>query len=552
MKNILIGISWPFANGDLHIGHAASSLPGDVIARYHRLKGNNVILVSGSDCHGTPIDVKVLQEEKSAKEIVDLCHKNFKRDWNNLGVSFDFYNRTDDEYHKNFVKEQFKKYYDYGYLYEQKEEQLFCSHCNLFLADRYIVGVCPKCGSDIKGDECEKCGSLLEIKDVKETKCAICGNKTSIKKTQNLYFSLSRFQDNIKDLVSKNNLSWRENAVQFTERYIKEGIPDRCASRSLNWGIDIPVKGYEDKKIYGWFENVWGYVTASKKYCEEHNLNWEDYWKNDKDNKIYLVHAKDNIPFHTVIFPSLLLATKDNYKLPDKIVSDEYITIEGEKLSKSKGNYISVKDILERYPADAVRYYFLYNDPSKRDFNFTWNDFINSINGELLGKWGNFINRTLVFINKSFDGKLTNSEIDQDVEYKLQRLFVLVGEDIDNGNVKEGLIKIFDFISFANKYFDEKEPWKLAKENLAECNKVLLNCVNIILNVNTLLKPYLPNSSQIVENYLNENITTWDYKQTKEIKINSDIKPLYERYDKSRIDEEINRLKDNTKYDILK
>lgn len=545
MKNILIGISWPFANGDLHIGHAASSLPGDVIARYHRLKGNNVILVSGSDCHGTPIDVKALQEKKSAKEIVDLCHENFKRDWENLGVSFDLYNRTDDECHKEFVKEQFKKYYDYGYLYEQTEQQLFCEHCNLFLADRYIIGVCPKCGSDIKGDECEKCGSLLEIKDVKETKCAICGNKTSIKETKNLYFSLSRFQDNIKDLVSKNSLSWRENAIQFTERYIKEGIPDRCASRSLNWGIDIPVKGYEDKKIYGWFENVWGYVTASKKYCEEHNLNWEDFWKNDKDNKIYLVHAKDNIPFHTVIFPSLLLATKDNYKLPDKIVSDEYITIEGEKLSKSKGNYISVKDILERYPTDTVRYYFLYNDPSKRDFNFTWNDFINSINGELLGKWGNFINRTLVFINKSFDGKLTKTEIDRDVEYKLQRLFETVGEDIDNGNVKEGLIKIFDFISYANKYFDEKEPWKLAKENKEECNKVLLNCVNIILNVNTLLKPYLPFSSETVEGYLNEKVTEWKYKQVQEIKISSDIKPLYERYDKSRIDEEISRLKSN-------
>ena len=544
MKNILIGISWPFANGDLHIGHAASSLPGDVIARYHRLKGNNVILVSGSDCHGTPIDVKALQEKKSAKEIVDLCHENFTRDWKNLGVSFDLYNRTDDEYHKDFVKEQFKKYYDYGYLYEQQEEQLFCEHCNLFLADRYIVGVCPKCGSDIKGDECEKCDSLLEIKDVKETKCAICGNKTSIKETKNLYFSLSRFQDNIKDLVSKNKLSWRENAIQFTTRYIKEGIPDRCASRSLNWGIDIPINDYEDKKIYGWFENVWGYVTASKKYCEKHNLNWEDYWKNDKDNKIYLVHAKDNIPFHTVIFPSLLLATKDNYKLPDKIVSDEYITIEGEKLSKSKGNYISIKDILERYPADAVRYYFIYNDPSKRDFNFTWTDFINSINGELLGKWGNFINRTLVFINKSFNGKLLNSEIDQEAECKLKRLFETVGEDIDNGNVKEGLIKIFDFISYANKYFDEKEPWKLAKENIEECNNVLLNCVNIILNVNILLKPYLPFSCEKVEEYLNKKTKNWNYTKVNNIEISKEIKPLYERYDKSRINEELNKLKD--------
>ena len=447
--NILVGISWPFANGDLHIGHVASSLPGDVIARYHRLKGNNVILVSGSDCHGTPIDVKALQEKKPAKEIVDICHENFSKDFKDLGFSFDLYNRTDDPYHKEFVKEQFKKYYDYGYLYEKSEEQLYCKHCNLFLADRYIIGICPKCGANIKGDECDKCGSLLEIKNVKDTKCAICGNPTSINETKNLYFSLSKFQDSLRELVNSNKNNWRENAVIFTERYLNEGVPDRCASRSLNWGIDIPIKGYEDKKIYGWFENVWGYVTASKKYCERNNLDWEDFWKSDRDNKIYLIHAKDNIPFHTVIFPALLLGTKENYKLPDKIVSDEYITIEGEKLSKSKGNYISVRYLLDRYPADAIRYYFLINNPEKRDFNFTWDGFINSINGELLGKWGNFINRTLLFVNKSFDGRLKDAIVDKEIEEKLKELFIEVGFDIDNGDIKEGINKIFGFIGFA-------------------------------------------------------------------------------------------------------
>ena len=541
--NILIGISWPFANGDLHIGHVASSLPGDVIARYHRLKGNHVILVSGSDCHGTPIDVKALQEKKTPKEIVDTCHKNFLKDFKDLGFSFDLYNRTDDPYHKNFVKEQFKKYYDYGYLYEKEEEQLYCEHCNLFLADRYVIGVCPKCGASIKGDECEKCGSLLKIDDVKETKCAICGHLTSIKNTKNLYFSLSQFQTNIKELVQTNRNNWRENAVLFTERYLKEGIPDRCASRSLNWGIDIPVNGYESKKIYGWFENVWGYVTASKKYCEQNNLDWEDFWKEDRDNKIYFVHAKDNIPFHTVIFPSLLFGTKENYKLPDKIVSDEYITIEGEKLSKSKGNYISVRDILSRYQADAIRYYFSVNNPEKRDFNFTWNDFINSINGELLGKWGNFINRTLVFINKSFDGKLKNASIDKNIEEKLKMLSDEVGTRIDNGEIKDGIKKIFDFISFANKYFDENQPWILAKTNINECNEILYNCVNIIYNVNTLLKPYLPFSCELVEKYLNNRNLKWEYQRITNVSIAGDIRPLYERYVKEIIEQEKEKLK---------
>ena len=541
--NILIGISWPFANGDLHIGHAASSLPGDVIARYHRLKGNNVVLVSGSDCHGTPIDVKALQENKTAKEIVDICHENFCKDFKDLGFSFDLYNRTDDSYHKEFVKEQFKKYYDYGYLYKKNEEQLYCEHCNLFLADRYIIGVCPKCGADIKGDECEKCGSLLDINDVKETKCAICGNVANVKQTNNLYFSLSKFQNDLRELVNSNKDNWRENAVLFTQRYLKEGVRDRCGSRSLNWGIEVPIKGFEDKKIYGWFENVWGYVTACKKYCEQNNLNWEDFWKQGKNNKIYLVHAKDNIPFHTVIFPSLLLGTKENYKLPDKIISDEYITIEGEKLSKSKGNYISLRYLLDRYPADVIRYYFLINDPEKRDFNFTWNDFINSVNGELLGKWGNFINRTLVFINKSFGGKLDNFVIDKGIEEKLTNLFDEVGTNIDNGDVKEGFKKIFDFINFANKYFDSKEPWVLAKTNIDECGEVLFNCVNIIYNINTLLKPYLPFSCDKVDNYLNISNCSWCYKPISSISISADIKPLYERYDKTIIDEEKSILK---------
>ena len=539
--NIIIGISWPFANGELHIGHAASSLPGDVIARYHRLKGDKVILVSGTDCHGTPTEVKALQENKSPKEIVDECHVSFAKDFKDFGISFDLYNRTDDPYHKKFVQEQFVKYYNNGYLEEKEEEQLYCDHCKLFLADRYIIGICPKCGAEIKGDECEKCGSLLTIDEVKETKCAICGNKTTYKKNKNLYFKLSNFQDNIKDLLDSKRNDWRENAVNFTERYLKEGIPDRCASRTLNYGIDIPIDGFKDKKLYGWFENVWGYVTASKKFAEENNLNWEDFWKND-DSKIYLVHAKDNIPFHTVVFPSLLLATNDNYRLPDKIISDEYITIEGEKLSKSKGNYITLRHLLDNYPVDAIRYFFSINNPETRDFNFTYEGFINSINGELLGKWGNFVNRTLQFINKSFDGKLNSNKADETIESKLKELYDIVGNDINNGDTKDGLSKIFDFINYSNKYFDENEPWKLAKDNVSKCEDILFNCCNIIFNINNLLKPYLFETTKKVEEYLNRNINSWNYQRLEKVELLKEIKPLFIRYDKSRIDEERKQL----------
>ena len=540
--NVVIGISWPFANGDLHVGHAASSLPGDVIARYHRLKGNNVLLVSGTDCHGTPIEVKALTEKKNPKEIVDECHKNFSRDFAELGVSFDLYNRTDDDFHKKFVQEQFKKYYENGYLYEKEEEQLYCEKCNMFLADRYIIGICPKCGAEIKGDECEKCGSLLTIDEVKDTKCAICGTKTIKKKNNNLYFKLSVFENEIKKLVDSKKNDWRENAVKFTERYLSEGIPDRCASRVQQYGITIPIDGYEDKKLYGWFENVWGYVTASKKIADERGLDWKKYWMEGNDNKIYLVHAKDNIPFHTVIFPSLLMGTKDGYRLPDKIVSDEYLTIEGEKLSKSKGNYISVRHLLDNYPVDAIRYFLSINDPEKKDFNFTWEGFINSINGELLGKWGNFVNRTLQFINKSFEGKLTNLTVDKEIEEKLIKLYDEVGSNIEDGYTKDGLDKIFEFIGSANKYFDEKAPWTLAKEDKDKCEEVLYNCCNIIYNINNLLKPYLINTTLKVENYLNTSNNDWKYEKLEKVELSSEIEALFVRYDKSQIEKEVSLL----------
>lgn len=535
---VIVGISWPFANGELHIGHAASSLPGDVIARYHRLKGNDVILVSGTDCHGTPIEVKSLMEKRDAKDIVDECHLSFDKDFKDLGISFDLYNRTDDQFHKDFVKEQFKKYYNNGYLYEKEEMQHYCENCKMFLADRYIVGVCPKCSNIIKGDECEKCGSLLTIDEVKETRCAICNNPTTKKMNKNLYFKLSVFQDDIKSLVDRSVGSWRENAINFTTRYLNEGVPDRCASRVQSYGVDIPINGYEDKKLYGWFENVWGYVTASKKYADAQNLNWEEYWKNGYDNKIYLVHAKDNIPFHTVIFPSLLLATKDNYKLPDKIVSDEYITIEGDKLSKSKGNYITLRHLLDNYSVDAVRYFLSINDPEKKDFNFTYEGFINSINGELLGKWGNFINRTLQFINKSFDGKLTNLNVDENIENELKELYVTVGKSIDEGYSKDGIEKIFEYIMNANKYFDLKEPWKLAKEDKNLCEEVLFNCANIIFNINNLLKPYFIDTTKKVEDYLNEYNNEWNYKRLSKVNLQSNIEALFIRYDKELIDKE--------------
>lgn len=317
---------------------------------------------------------------------------------------------------------------------------------------------------------------------------------------------------------------------ELCKRYLNEGIPDRCATRNLDWGISVPIKGYEDKKIYGWFENVWGYISASKYYCEKNNIDWSSFWK-DENCISYFIHAKDNIPFHTIILPSLLLATKENYNLPNYIISDEYITINGNKLSKSNGNYITADYLLDNYNVDFIRYYFLINNPEKKDFNFTWIDFKNSINSNLIGKWGNFINRTLKFINKDFHGSFKNSIVDIEIENVLKKYFDEVSELISKGEIKTALSNIFDLINYSSKYFDENKPWILVKEDTEKCQKILYNCTNLIYNINTLLKPFIPSSCDIVESYLNLENNSYIYKSISKIDINSNIEALYTRID---------------------
>jgi len=541
--NILIGNAWPYANGSLHIGHIAALLPGDILARYHRAKGDTVFFVSGSDCHGTPVAIRARQEGKTPQEVSDEYHGEFLDCFSRLGFSYDLYTKTSSEEHKAFVQEYHRKLYDGGYVSERTTRQAYCSSCSRFLPDRFVKGRCPKCGENARGDQCEACGSVLEPENLLEAKCTVCGTAPELRPAEHLYLALTEMKDELGSYIEKHK-GWRKNAYEMSKRYIDEGLRDRSLTRDLDWGIDVPKKGYEDKKIYIWAENVLGYVSCCHTLCSLKGIDFHEFWNTSRQ---YYVHGMDHIPFPTIILPSLLIGRTDvRLKLPDEIISSEYLTLEGRKISTSANWAIWVKDLLGRYDPDSVRYFLIANGPEQRDTDFTWTEFINSHNGELLGAYGNLVNRSLVFIQKFFDGIIPEAgghhHKDAEIINALDQLYADAGRLIEQGCFKAALETIFAYIRRANKYFDEQQPWITVKSDRIKCGTTMNTCAQIIANLSILLEPFLPFSSQKVRSILSVANTAW-----KPVFIKAGIKLghveiLFERIDKNVIREELDRL----------
>ncbi len=539
MNKVLIGGAWPYANGSLHIGHIAGLLPGDVLARYHRAIGDDVYFVSGSDCHGTPVAIRAKQENRSPREISDLYHEEFTECFRALGFSYEEYTKTSAEEHKSFIKEFHSKLYESEYVYEKEVPQAYCTCCDTFLADRFVLGKCPKCGEDTRGDQCDACGTVLEPENLLEPICAVCKNKITFKPSKHLYIAISKLEKELRAFVDENK-GWRKNAVSFTNRYIEEGLRDRALTRDLDWGIDVPKEGYEEKSIYIWAENVLGYLSASKVAAERKGTSFAELW--GKDAKHYYVHGKDNIPFHTIILPALLLANGDGWHLPDQIVSSEYLTLEGKKISTSKNYAIWIKDLIGKYEPDSIRYFFIANGPEKKDADFSWREYINSHNGELLGAYGNFVNRSLAFIGKYWDGVVPQGTLKPETEQKIAALYGRVGKQIEDGAFKDALDEIFDFIRSANKFFDSEQPWITRTTDEVKCQDTLYQCVQIIANLSVLLAPFLPFSSEKVSKWLSIDLD-WTKKQIPAGYKLPETEILFQRIDKKVIEEESERLK---------
>lgn len=542
--NIFIGGAWPYANGSLHIGHIASLLSGDILARYHRMKGDNVLYVSGSDCNGTPITIRAKQEGVTPEEIANRYHEEFYMSFKKLGFTYDYYTRTDSKRHHEIVQEIFLRLLNNEKIYKKEIEQAYCNICEQFLPDRFVEGLCPNCGKDARGDQCDYCSKILDPLELLESKCKICENSPTTKNTEHFYFKLSTYQEQLQEFVDtakKKNL-WRENAIHLTERYLKEGLHDRAVSRDLSVGVPVPISGYEDKKIYVWIEAVAGYYSASKIWAEEKNKDDSFFWR--EDTRTYYIHGKDNIPFHTIIWPSVLLGIEEK-GLPTKIISNEYVTIEKKKLSTSKNWAVWIPEMLESYHPDSIRYFLTINAPEHRDSDFSWREFVYSHNSELLGAYGNFVNRTLKFIDKSFYGETPDGNINGKIKNKVEKLYHEIGSLIEEGHFKQALESIFEFIRGANKYFDAQQPWIQIKEFPQECANTLITCVYIITNLAQLLSPFLPFSSEKVKDFLGLQEFKWEAtnKKTPTLK---NIQPLYERIDLSAVELEIEKLKDQS------
>ena len=542
--SIFIGGAWAYANGSLHLGHISSLLPGDILARYYRLKGEKVLYVSGSDCNGTPIAIRAKQEDVTPNEIANRYHEEFVDCFSKLGFSYNTYTRTDTRHHHKIVQEIFLELLEKGLIYKKEIEQTYCEFDQQFLPDRYVEGICPNCGAHSRGDQCDACSAVLEPLELLERTCKLCGNPPAVRKTEHFYFSLSSLQTNLETYVKeaeRNNL-WRENALSLTKRYLKEGLLDRAVSRDLPIGVNVPVPGYEDKKIYVWIEAVSGYYTASKLWAKETNNDDSVFW--DGSATSYYIHGKDNIPFHSIIWPGILTGLGKK-SLPTYILSNEYLTLEKKELSTSRNWAVWVSDILDRYDPDSIRYFLTINAPETRDADFSWKEFIYSHNTELLGAYGNFVNRTLKFIQKSFNGIIPPNDITPVIQNKITQLYEEVGSDIEAGSFKQGLEKVFGIVRFSNKYFDEQQPWKQIKEDPDSCRQSLADCVYLIANLAQILSPFLPFSSSRVKKMINTTEDGWkSFLVTPGELLN--VEPLFVRIDLERIEAERERLAEQT------
>lgn len=525
-KNILIGGAWPYANNSLHLGHLAGLISGDILARYHRINGDNVLYVSGTDCHGTPITERAKKEGRTPKEIAEQYHEEFVKTFNAMSFSYDLYSKTETEYHAKKVQEIFKKLYDNGYIYEKIEPQAYCEKCNKFLQDREIQIKCPECGEITKADQCDNCGYTPSVEELKDGVCLSCGSKTIEKDNKNLYFALSKFQDIIQANTDKCKQFWRVNARNETEKYLKQGLKDRAVTRDLDWGIEIPLPGYETKRMYVWIEAVLGYLTDTMKLAEENGFSWEDFWKEDHNNKIYMCHGKDNIVFHSIIFNGLLAGLEDNFHLVDVIVSTEYLNINDEKISKSKGNGITALEMLEKYNTDSLRFHIINNGPEKKDTNFTIEEFERTHNNEILNKFGNLVNRTLRFkeLTQIPDGKL-----DEQAKVEIENTYKEVSNLIENLEFRAATQKVMDLVEYANKFYDENKPWIQKKEDIEGFNNTIYTCAVIIANLSNLFEPFMPKSCKKIREYLKIQNPQWNFTTIEDgIKLEN-IEPLFNR-----------------------
>jgi methionyl-tRNA synthetase len=514
-KRILVLCALPYTNAIPHIGNIVGShLPADIFARYCRLKGDEIVFIGGADENGTPTEIAALELKITPKELTDVLYKIHKQIYEWFEISYDNFSRTSLPIHHQTTQEFFKKLYDNGFISEGTLKLPYCEKDQLFLPDRYVEGTCPNCGyPNARGDQCDKCTTLLDPDQIINPKCKICGSTPIIKESKHLFLEFNKLEPKIEKWIRSNRM-WREQVTSLALGWIKEGLKKRCITRDLKWGVPVPLKGYEDKVFYVWFDAPIGYLSFTKEWSEKIGKpdEWKKYWQ-DKDARIYNFLGKDNIPFHTIFWPGMIIAHGE-LNLPYDVVGLQYCNYEGDKISKSRNWGIFCEKVVQvGLEADIWRYYFTYLIPEVRDTEFRWEDFENRINGELVANIGNFIYRTLSFIWNNFDGVIEKGELKngdkkllKDIESSAEK----IEELLDEVRLRDALVEILRISSEGNKYFQENKPWELVETDKERCKSVLYVCANLCKALGVLLSPYLPKASKEIFRQLNvEKEISW-------------------------------------------
>ena len=517
-KRFTITAALPYANGPIHIGHLAGAyVPADIFSRYLKLKGNDVVFICGSDEHGAAIPIRAKKEGVTPQEIIDKYHFMIKDSFLEFGISFDNYSRTSSKIHHETASDFFKELNQKNIFVEKESEQLYDAKENQFLADRFIVGECPKCGyKEAYGDQCESCGSSLNATDLINPKSKLSGNKPVYKKTKHWFLPLNNFESFLKKwFLVDNEKTWKTNVFGQVKSWINEGLKPRAITRDLDWGIPVPLEGAEDKVLYVWFDAPIGYISATKEWAKSKNKDWEPYWKDSETELVHFI-GKDNIVFHCIIFPSILKAS-EKFILPKNVPANEFLNLEGKKISTSKNWAIWLHEYLIDFPGmqDTLRYTLTSNAPENKDNDFTWKDFQAKNNNELVAIFGNFINRVVVLTHKYYEGNCPKmsliNEVDEKILNEIYSYPKKIGDLIETYKFREAVNTLIDLARLGNKYLADEEPWKLIKTDNYDRVKTIMNIALQLSAVLTIVcEPFLPNTALKLRNILNLEITDWE------------------------------------------
>ncbi|MDP2659904.1 MAG: methionine--tRNA ligase [Dehalococcoidia bacterium] len=550
MEKVFIGVAWPYANGPLHLGHLAGAyLPADIFARYHRMNGDQVLMVSGSDQHGTPITVRAEQEGKTPAEVAAFYHQGFVRSWGQLGISFDLFTNTDTVNHAEVTHDLFLSLYEKGHIYKDIMESPFCPRCKRYLPDRYVEGSCPNCGSTgARGDQCDECGKPLNPTDLISPRCKICGTTPETREVEHFFLRLTAFNQDLLAWV-RTQTQWKPNVLNFTTRFLEEGLKDRAITRDIDSGVTIPIPGFDDKRIYVWFEAVIGYLSASKEWSQiiGQPEKWREFWQ-DPEAKSYYFIGKDNITFHTIMWPAMLMGY-GGLNLPYDVPANEFLTLAGRQFSTSRNWAVWLPDYLERYDPDPLRYFLSISMPERADTDFSWDEFVRRNNDELVATYGNLTHRVLTFTYRHFDGHVPEAVLDERdgaLLAKGQAVMEQVGFFLGQRRFREAIMEIMALAQEANRYLEEKSPWKAIQTDKAYAAGAMLAALNLINGLKTMLYPFLPFSSQTLHQSLGfdgslEN-AGWGWTEVKPGQRLAPPKALFVKLDDSVVEAEKARL----------